>query len=217
MRRYLFWIVGAVLIALGVLFAADCGDTVPMNGTGGMGGDGGAGGVAGSGGFAGAGGSGGIGGDGGMGECETAEDCDDKNECTTDVCNAPSGTCDNIAVPDGSACGGEHHSGRPRGGCYGGSCNFVPVSVAYGEREVVFDWTTDRCGDRALPDGPARAVRTEDGELVLFGTIDAPHSYVFRGPDFDSLASDCDPVFQEAGLQTPDSSLYGDHSHSPFW
>ena len=49
------------------------------------------------------------------------------------------------------------------------------VNVTVGNREVVFDWTTDRCEDFDLPDGPARFVRAADGELVLFSG-NAPRS-----------------------------------------
>ena len=170
MRRHLFIVVSAMVVVLGVFFAADCGET---GGTGGTGGPGGAGGVGGTGGIAGSGGSGGVGGGGtgGTPKCDSAADCDDKNECTTDVCDTRSGSCTNSVVQDGSPCGGETHLGDPRGGCYAGYCNFVPVSVTVGQKEVVFDWTTERCEDLDIPDGPAKAVRAEDGEIVIFATL----------------------------------------------
>jgi len=161
-----------------------------------MGGMAGTGGAAGFGGMA---GTGGTGGSGGAPECEVAEDCDDKNECTTDVCDRSSGLCDHTSVRDSNSCA------AGRGGCYGGVCNFVPVSVTFGERELVFDWTTDRCEDLHLPDQPARFVRAADGELVLFDA-NAPTYYVSRGADFDSLVRDCDPpALVSADLQAPDS------------
>jgi len=161
-------------------------------------GDGGSGGSAGTGGMGG-GGMGGDGGTGGMPGCETAEDCDDQNECTTDACDPSSGLCEHTSVRDGNSCA------AGRGGCYGGVCNFVPVSVTFGERKLVFDWTTDRCEDLHLPDQPARFVRAADGELVLFDA-NAPTYYVSRGADFDSLVRVCDPpALVSADLQAPDS------------
>jgi hypothetical protein len=134
-----------------------------------------------------------------MPECESAEDCDDKNECTEDVCNPATGNCEYPAVPDWTACA------TGRGACFGGLCNFVPVSVAVGEKEVVFDWTTDRCEDLDLPDSPAHIIRAEDGELVLFAS-NGPTNHVSRGPDFDTLQRVCDPpALVSADLRTPET------------
>jgi hypothetical protein len=144
-------------------------------------------------------GTGGQGGTGGMPGCESAEDCDDRNECTTDVCDRSSGLCEHTSVRDDSSCAAD------RGGCYRGVCNFVPVAVTFGERELVFDWTTDRCEDLHLPDQPARFVRAANGELVLFDA-NAPTYYVSRGADFDSLVRVCDPpALVSSDLRTPDS------------
>ncbi len=186
--RYLFGFL--CMCALGVMPLVGCSET---------GGDGGSGGTAGSGGVGGSAGDGGSVGNGGMPGCQSAEDCDDQNECTTDVCDPSSGLCEHTSVRDGNSCA------AGRGGCYGGVCNFVPVSVTFGERELVFDWTTDRCEDLHLPDQPARFVRAADGELVLFDA-NAPTYYVSRGADFDSLERDCDPpALVSADLQTPES------------
>jgi hypothetical protein len=84
-------------------------------------------------------------------------------------------------------------------------CNFVSVSVTIGAKEIVFDWTTDRCEDYDLPDVPAKVARAEDGELVLFANH-APINRVMRGPDFDTLQHVCDPpALVSADLLTPDS------------
>jgi hypothetical protein len=144
------------ICALGVVPLVGCSETT---------GDGGSGGTAGGGGTGGDGGMGGDGGTGGIPECESAEDCDDENECTTDACDAANSSCENTPVREGSSCAAD------RGGCYGGLCNFVPVSVAFGARKVVFDWSNERCEEFDIPDGPAKAVRASDGEVVLFGTI----------------------------------------------
>jgi hypothetical protein len=142
----------------------------------------------------------GTGGSGGTPECESAEDCDDKNECTEDRCNLSTGLCEHTQLPDGSACAGG------KGACYGDVCNFVPVSVAVvGPKEVVFDYTTDRCEDLDLPDSPAHIIRAENGELVLFAG-NGPTNYVSRGPDFDTLQRVCDPpALVSADLRTPES------------
>jgi hypothetical protein len=95
--------------------------------------------------------------------------------------------------------------GDPRGGCYAGYCNFVPVSVTVGQKEVVFDWTTERCEDLDIPDGPAKAVRAEDGEIVIFATHYSGN-YLSRGSDFDTLERPCDPPpLVSAYLPTPES------------
>ena len=79
------------------------------------------------------------------------------------------------------------------------------VNVTVGSREVVFDWTTDRCEDLDVPDGPARFVRAADGELVLFSG-NAPRYYVSRGSDFSSLKRVCgQPALVSADKRTPES------------
>lgn len=131
-----------------------------------------------------------------MPECQDPEDCDDDEECTTDSCLE--GMCEYTAVVDGTACA------DGRGGCYGGLCNFVPVSVDIGAPEVVFDWTTDRCDEFDIPDSPARVVRAEDGQLVLFA-VHAHSNYLLRGPDFDTFESDCHPAHLSANLPPAES------------
>jgi len=79
------------------------------------------------------------------------------------------------------------------------------VNVTVGGREVVFDWTTDRCEDLDVPDGPARFVRAGDGDLVLFSG-NAPNYYVSRGSDFNALARVCSqPALVSADSRTPES------------
>ena len=218
--------------ALGVVPLVGCSETA---GTGGSGGTGGTGGVGGDGGTGGSGGIGGDGGTGGMPECQGPEDCDDHEECTTDTC--VSGVCENTAVENGTACDesnecavGQCASGacesRPvpdgtrcaegRGGCYGGLCNFVPVTVSVGPKEVVFDWTTDRCEDLDLPDNEAHPVRAEDGSLVLFSN-NGPTNYVFRGPDFDALERDCEsPALVSADSRSPETYENWEWLWSPY-
>jgi Chitobiase/beta-hexosaminidase C-terminal domain len=80
----------------------------------------------------------------------------------------------------------------------------LKINVTVGSREVVFDWTTDRCEDFDLPDGPARFVRASDGELVMFSG-NAPRYHVSRGSDFNSLKRVCEPALISADKRTPES------------
>jgi hypothetical protein len=231
--RYLFGFI--CVLALGVMPSVGCSETT---GDGGTGGSAGSGGTAGDGGTGGSAGSGGTGGTGGIPECQGSQDCDDgndctgntcasgiceytplangtacdeSNECTVGTCNAANRSCENTPVPDGGSCA------AGRGGCYGGLCDFVPVSVAFGAREVVFDWSTERCEEFDIPDGPAKAVRASDGEIVLFGTIHETGNYLSRGNDFDSLEHDCEhPAHRSANLPTPESYENNEWLWSPY-
>jgi hypothetical protein len=81
----------------------------------------------------------------------------------------------------------------------------VLATATLGAREIVIDWTTDRCEDLDVPDGPARFVRAQDNSLVLFSG-NAPRYYVSRGAGFGSLARDCtQPVLVSRDLPTPES------------
>ena len=81
----------------------------------------------------------------------------------------------------------------------------IRIGVAVGAKEVVFDYTTDRCEDLDLPDQPARFVRAEDGSLVLIDG-NAPRHYLSRGTDFNSLRRVCNrPALVSADLRTAES------------
>lgn len=81
----------------------------------------------------------------------------------------------------------------------------IELEVAIGAKQVVIDWTQDRCEDLDVPDGPARFVRIEDGSLVLFSG-NAPRYFVSRGADFGSLARDCrQPALVSADSALPDT------------
>lgn len=81
----------------------------------------------------------------------------------------------------------------------------IKVNVSIGAKEVVFRYATDRCEAMDTPDGPSRAVRAEDGSLVLFAG-NGPRVFVSRGADFGSLRRDCSrPVLESADLRTPES------------
>jgi len=81
----------------------------------------------------------------------------------------------------------------------------IKVSVTFGAKEVVFDYTTDRCEDLDLPDQAARFVRAEDGSLVLIAG-NAPKHYLSRGANFDSLKRVCNQAaLVSADLRTAES------------
>jgi len=219
--RYLFGFL--CVCALGVVPLVGCSENGGGGGSGGTGGMGG-------------------GGTGGVPGCQSPEDCDDSNDCTRNACAdgmceytpladgtacdqnnecttgmCADGECDTAPVQDGNPCGRETPDGEPRGGCYGGLCNFVPVSVTFGVREVVFDWSADQCEEFDIPDGPAKAVRASDGEIVLFGTIHETGNYLSRGNDFDSLEHDCaHPAHRSANLLTPESYENNEWLWSPY-
>jgi len=65
------------------------------------------------------------------------------------------------------------------------------ISVSVGTtKEVVFNYTNDRCSESDTPDQPARFVRAEDGSLVLIDG-NPPRIWMSRGADFNSLRRDC--------------------------
>jgi hypothetical protein len=91
------------------------------------------------------------------------------------------------------------------------------VSVTIGAKEVVFDWSAEQCEEFDIPDGPAKAVRASDREIVLFGTIHETANYLNRGNDFDSLEHDCEhPAHRSANLPTPESYENNEWLWSPY-
>lgn len=77
-----------------------------------------------------------------------------------------------------------------------------------GPPELVFSAIRDACDGDDVPDAPARAVRTADGEVVVF----AMHTLnrALRGADFDHLRIACPPPLRSAG--NPDPARYDDAS-----
>src|SRR2546425_5127549 len=78
------------------------------------------------------------------------------------------------------------------------------LSITLDPPEVVFRWTTDRCADFDLPDGPAHPVRLGNGSLLLVDG-DAPVNYVSTGVDFNSLKRTCAPALAAADSTAPDT------------
>jgi hypothetical protein len=58
-----------------------------------------------------------------------------------------------------------------------------------GLRQVVFDWTTQRCDEEDIPDAPARVFRDSQSELQLIASNHMARRMV--GPNLDQLTRDC--------------------------
>jgi len=77
------------------------------------------------------------------------------------------------------------------------------------EPEVVYDYQTQRCDWRTIPDSPARAYRREDGSVVLI----AAHfrNRILEGSSFDDLRPNCTVLSQ--GNESANPEDYDDR----FW
>lgn len=55
--------------------------------------------------------------------------------------------------------------------------------------ETVFNWSKNRCSDDFIPDSPARALRRQDGSLIVI----AAHyqNSILEGRSFDDLKPNC--------------------------
>ncbi len=71
----------------------------------------------------------------------------------------------------------------------------VPALLTFdGPEEVVFDWTTDACDTRDIPDLPARAFRDANGLVSLLSTH--PINRRSTGPTLNDVTRDCEPIFK---------------------
>ena len=77
----------------------------------------------------------------------------------------------------------------------------APNLAIVGDPELVFSWADDRCGDDMIPDLPARAIRDASGDVSIY--LPSTTTYRLTGPDFDSLAPDCDPVLTSSSEIDP--------------
>ena len=73
-------------------------------------------------------------------------------------------------------------------------CGFCPGAAAVtinvtGPEEVVFDYTTMRCDDFDLPDGPTQAIRDSTERIQVSGVSGGGRR--LTGPTFNSLTRDC--------------------------
>jgi hypothetical protein len=67
------------------------------------------------------------------------------------------------------------------------------VQVSLGPAETVFQYLRDGCAEGDVPDGGARAVRLNDGSILLVAG-DAPFNFADVGQDFWSLKRRCAPT-----------------------
>ncbi|WP_338746426.1 hypothetical protein V3D52_06675 [Pseudomonas putida] len=86
-----------------------------------------------------------------------------------------------------------------------GLCAPVPISIEIrpGSPETVFDWKNDRCFDENIPDSPARAFRSKDGQVHLYATHFK--NVPLKGPTVDSVKPECRTNFAAAFSSVPES------------
>jgi hypothetical protein len=83
-----------------------------------------------------------------------------------------------------------------------------PISMkATGPAQVVFDWTASRCEDLDIPDLPARAFRSADGQAQLIAAHFVNRRFI--GQDLDHVTHDCSVVL--GSDFNPDPAAFDDH------
>ena len=85
-------------------------------------------------------------------------------------------------------------------------CGFCPGAAAVtinvtGPEEVVFDYTTMRCDDFDLPDGPTQAIRDSTERIQVSGVSGGGRR--LTGPTFNSLTRDCSSPYPLTGDPNP--------------
>lgn len=90
----------------------------------------------------------------------------------------------------------------------------VPTIEVLDEPEVVFTWDIDRCADNQLVDLPARAIRNADGQVQIYTS--STTSYRLVGSDFNSLTTDCNPVFQSSFDRNPANYNHSEWIGAPY-
>jgi len=82
------------------------------------------------------------------------------------------------------------------------------TSVAVtGPGEVVFDWTTMRCENLDIPDGPAQPIRDSLGRIQVVTPSFSSRRLI--GPDFDHLTRDCSRILFNSD-RDPDPAHFDD-------
>jgi hypothetical protein len=74
-----------------------------------------------------------------------------------------------------------------------GRTSLKPVELS-GAQQTVFDWSKQKCDDRDIPDSPARAFRSADGQVHLFATTNTNRALV--GPGLNQVRQDCRVVMR---------------------
>jgi hypothetical protein len=69
-----------------------------------------------------------------------------------------------------------------------------PFQIELGPKEVVFDWSRDRCADLDVPDEPLRAFRRDDGAVIGIASHSTTRRF-FISPD-GKFSCDCVPIMQ---------------------
>jgi hypothetical protein len=95
--------------------------------------------------------------------------------------------------------------------CFCSGAAAVSITVT-GPEEVVFDYTTMRCDDADLPDGPAQAIRDSTGRIVVSAASGGGRR--LTGLTFNSLTRDCTSPYPLTFDPNPahyrwSNSLYG--------
>ena len=89
----------------------------------------------------------------------------------------------------------------------GGPVEFrIGEGVASGPEEVVFDWTTDHCGqarDYDIPDLPVRAFRDSAGQVQLVSSHHTFPGWRMTGPDLRNVVRDCAEVMHSHESMDP--------------
>lgn len=80
------------------------------------------------------------------------------------------------------------------------------VIVISGDVELVFDWTTERCGDDDIPDLPARAFRDNNEQVQLITTHFVGRRSI--GSNLNDVSRDCNIIAES--VYNPDPSQYSD-------
>lgn len=78
-----------------------------------------------------------------------------------------------------------------------GSVRGQELNWEFGEKEIVYDWSTQRCETEDIPDTPPRAFVDYEGNVVLFAS-----SYLnqrFEGPNLNQMEKKCEKSLKSEG------------------
>jgi len=87
------------------------------------------------------------------------------------------------------------------------NCVEAQVTVEYGKKEKVFDWSSQKCKDFDMPDAPARAYVDSDGKIHMVTAENALFQSV--GDNLNDLKRDCQMAFDSKHDATP--RMYQDY------
>ncbi len=86
-----------------------------------------------------------------------------------------------------------------------GLCSPAPITIHIqaDTPTTVFNWKTERCFDENIPDSPARAFRSTDGQVYLYATHFK--NVPLKGPAIDRVKPACSTNFSAAFSAAPES------------